>query len=336
MLAIQRHFLLVLGSILLLFACMLEATARAQESGKEPSKSALFGSGHGLDHVGIAVRDLETAKKRYRDLGFTLFGGSKHPGLGTRNSGPGFESGYLELLAVWDRTKAIGGMLATFLEKHEGGLFVGLDATPVDETAKLLRERGFTVHGPEAASAIEDTEQHDQPPNYGSWRFLGFPGGPIPAAHQPAKSSDTVFFLQYDPFVGNVHANTAKRLTSVWMAVTDLKASVPTYESMGFRASGRLPVVQLGAQGQEIEAGQGSILLLQPENSTGKVASFLAERGAEGIMGVSIEVASLQTARTVLEANTRRQFQPYAGPYGNSILIPPDLTHGMWIEFFQK
>ena len=39
---------------------------RAQESAKEPSKSAVFGSsGHGLDHVGVAVRDLETAKKDY-------------------------------------------------------------------------------------------------------------------------------------------------------------------------------------------------------------------------------------------------------------------------------
>ena len=330
----QKLFMLSLGCLFV--ACTLEETVRAQESAKEPSKSAVFGSGHGLDHVGIAVRDLETAKKTYRNLGFTVFGGSKHPGLGTRNSGPGFESGYLELLAVWDRTKAIGGMLATFLEKHEGGLFVGLDVSPVDETAKLLRDRGFAVHGPEAASAVEDTEQHDQPPNYGSWRFLGFPGGPIPAAHQPVKSSDTVFFLQYDPFVGNVHANTAKRLTAVWMGVTDLKASVPTYESMGFRASRKLPVAQLGAHGQEIEAGQGSILLLQPENSISKVASFLTERGAEGIMGVSIEVTSLQTARTVLEANTKRQFHPYAGPYGNSILIPPDLTHGIWIEFFQK
>ena len=53
-------------------------------------------------------------------------------------------------------------------------------------------------------------------------------------------------------------------------------------------------------------------------------------------MGVSIEVASLQTARSLLQANAKRQFDPYAGPYGQSILISPELTHGLWIEFFQK
>jgi len=329
----RKQFLLVLGC---LFAFMPELTLKAEEQTKDSSKLAILGSGHGIDHVGIAVRDLEAAKKTYRALGFTVFGGGKHPDLGTRNSGPSFENGYLELITFWDRSKAIGGMVANFLEKHEGGLFLGLDVSPVDGTAKLLRASGFNVHGPEAASAIEDPEQHDQPPNGGSWRFLGFPNGPIPAAHLPVKSSDAIFFLQYDPWVGNLHANTAKKLSSVWMGVRDLEASVRGYESMGFRHSHKLALPQLGAQAQEIEAGLGSILLLQPENSTGKVAAFLAERGAEGIIGVSIEVASLQTARSLVEANTNRQFEPYAGPYGHSILIPPEFTHGIWIEFFQK
>src|SRR5436190_12726137 len=236
--AAQKH--LVLSLSCLFFACVLERTTPGQEQVKDTPPSILLGSGHGLDHVGIAVRDLEIAKRTCRNLGFTVFAGVKHPDLGTRNSGPAFETGYLELITFWDRTKAIGGMVANFLQKHEGGLFVGLDVSPVDGTAKLLRASGFNVHGPEAASAIEDPEQHDQPPNGGSWRFLGFPNGPIPAAHLPVKSSDAIFFLQYDPWVGNLHANTAKKLSSVWMGVRDLEASVRGYESMGFRHSHKL------------------------------------------------------------------------------------------------
>jgi len=76
-------------------------------------------------------------------------------------------------------------------------------------------------------------------------------------------------------------------------------------------------------------------VLLEPKGEAGKVASFLAER-SEGIMGISIEVGSLKTARTLLENNTKRKFAPYAGAYGNSILIPAELAHGVWIEMFQK
>ena len=88
-------------------------------------------------------------------------------------------------------------------------------------------------------------------------------------------------------------------------------------------------------RGREIEAGGGRIVLLEPKGKTGKAASFLAERG-EGIMGVSIEVGSLETARALLEKNTKRDFVSYAGAYGNSILIPAELAHGVWIEMFQK
>jgi len=326
--ALQRLFMLFLGCLFL--ACLFESTMRAQESAKEPSKSAVFGSGHGLDHVGVAVRDLETAKKDYRDvLGFTVFAGGKHPN-GSRNSGPALESGYLELITFWDQTKPQGAMLAKFLEKYEGAIFVGLDVLPVDDTAKLLRARGVNVQGPEAGSISSDPEQRD--PGF-AWRLVGLDTGAVPAAHLPTKSTDAVFFIQYQ---GTAHPNTAKKLSSVWMAVRELEATAKEYETMGFRPGRKLAVPQLEARSQEIEAGDGTILLLQSQASTGKVASFLAERGAEGIMGVSIEVASLQTARTLLEANTKRQFAPYAGPFGQSILIPPEFTHGVWMEFFQK
>src|ERR1051326_887784 len=338
MCATHKRFLFVLGYFL--FAGFTNVTSRAQEQTKDSSKLAILGNGQGIDHIGIVVRDLETAKNTYRNLGFTVFAGGIEQ-LGTprpewRNSPIYLESGILELLTSLDRTKTFGSMLANFLEKHEGALFLGLEASPLDEAAKFLRSRGYNVQGPKSGTMNDDPEQTDKSPRWGSWRLAGFETGPIPAAHLPTKSTDAIFFIQYDPSGVTVHANTAKKLSSVWMAVKDLQASVREYKSMGLPTSRKLVVTQLGAQGQEIVAGQGSILLLQPEKSDGKVASFLAGRGAEGIMGVSLEVANLQTTRSLLEANTRRQFAPYAGPFGKSILIPPEFTHGVWMEFFQE
>src|SRR5205823_5731416 len=238
MIVTRKHFLWSLCCLFL--TLVVEPKIAAQEQTKDSSKPAILGTGHGVDHVGIAVRDLEIAKKTYRDvLGFAVFAGGKHPN-GTRNSGTALESGYLELITFWDRTKSQGSIVAQFLEKHEGSLFLGLDVSPVDDTAKLLRTRGFNIQGPESGSINVDPDQHEQPDQpLGSWRLVGLKSGPVPAAQLPAKSADAIFFIQYQP---TVQPNTAKKLSSVWMAVRDLEASVRDYQSMGFRVSRRLTV----------------------------------------------------------------------------------------------
>ena len=87
---------------------------RAQEQAKDASHSILFGSGHGIDHVGIAVRDLETAKRTYRDvLGFTVFAFGKES-HSVRSAGSYLESGLLELVTPWNRTKGVGEAVANF------------------------------------------------------------------------------------------------------------------------------------------------------------------------------------------------------------------------------
>ena len=53
-------------------------------------------------------------------------------------------------------------------------------------------------------------------------------------------------------------------------------------------------------------------------------------------MGMSIEVASLETSRALIEKNTKRELGSYAGAYGKSILIAAELAHWVWIEMFQK
>lgn len=74
----------------------------------------------GVDHVVIAVTDLERAIKDYTDLGFTVVRGGKHP-RGTHNALVAFADGaYFELLAFfepmpeqrwWPTTQRGGGLV---------------------------------------------------------------------------------------------------------------------------------------------------------------------------------------------------------------------------------
>jgi catechol 2,3-dioxygenase-like lactoylglutathione lyase family enzyme len=54
----------------------------------------------GIDHIVVAVPDLETAITNYSDLGFTVVRGGEHPSIGSHNALIAFQDGaYIELIA---------------------------------------------------------------------------------------------------------------------------------------------------------------------------------------------------------------------------------------------
>jgi hypothetical protein len=273
----------------------------------------------------VFVRDLEATGELYsRTLGFTVYPGATFPD-GARSKGVLLEEGYLELLSVTPleaKGKAVDR--ARFLQSHQGAVFLALEVSSAATAAEFLRSRGFEV-------TTESSEffrtVHFVEPVLAAETFL------IEYTRKTPCGAENQARAQPDPY--RAHPNTAKRLAAVWIAVHDADAAARAFNSIGLQAIRKLEVHSMGGKGWEIRAGQGRILLLQPDGRDSSVASFLQERG-EAIMGASLEVANLETAAGFANAAANRKLPPYQGAYGSSILVPGELTHGLWIEMFQR
>jgi catechol 2,3-dioxygenase-like lactoylglutathione lyase family enzyme len=316
--------------------------------------SALLGTGQGVNHVIIAVRSLNGSAHLYRHtLGFTVRTGGTFPN-GFANDVVSFENHtYLELATIYDPQKARkspeSAATMLFLKKHQGAIVLGLDVSSASATAAYLRGRNFEVAGP-MGGTVTPAGAKKTPSEL--WKTVAF--------SQPAVPGLPIFFIEYNrkamaklaqqvPQFGassedRTHANGATALYAVWMEVKSLRSATRVYEKVGFTVGRSLEWKEIGARGQEIEAGAGKIMLVAPQSANGPAARFERSREpfrlevglGESVMGVSIEVKSLAATRALLEARTHRKFATYAGPFGESLLVPAQFTQGVWMEFFQK
>jgi hypothetical protein len=107
------------------------------------------GSGLSVDHVVIAVSDLDRAAEDFRSLGFTLKPGSLHSN-GLLNAHVKFADGTaLELMSLnGDPTDSVAAAYATFLQAGEGGAFLAIKADParVADAARALDLPSRTTH----------------------------------------------------------------------------------------------------------------------------------------------------------------------------------------------
>ncbi|HEX4384353.1 MAG TPA: VOC family protein [Myxococcales bacterium] len=291
---------------------------------------------HGLDHVGIAVTDLAAARKTFHDgLGFGAVVPGKLPN-GIENINYYFEdSTYLETLTAYDPQKA--RQVADFTAKGEGAIFAALSINSPDAAKAFFDKRGVKTGAPIPGSIKTEREST-------SWKTMFFEGS--------AKSLELFFFIAYDQpqrneMLSKLHAaiqsgkvykhpNGALGIKAAWLAVPDLEQAVKQFEAAGFPAGATFAEPRLGGTGRLIEAGQGKIALIAPAASDSPVAQLLARRGGPALLGLSIEVSLLGVAQKFAARTTGHKMPAAAGALGQSIWIEPAVTHGAWLELFQR
>ena len=308
-----------------------------------PVPHPLLGQGWGIDHVGVGVRDLSKAQRDYEQLGFKVSEGGHFPGR-LFNSIINLENKtYLELLSVKEpegnpASQGDAAEIADFVKKHEGAMFLGLNVSSAKVAASYLKTQNFDVEGPDPGSLMKEGETKPPPTQWYS----------VSTADKPAPNklgfSVPIFLIEYlsSDWYDKArkenrteHPNTAIGIHAVWFAVHDLKSQLLTLRDAGFGAEEYRNVRLLGAGGRELKAGSGAMILLESGDKSSMLQKYLSDHD-EGIIAVSVEVSDLSKAHRMAESATHSKIEIYKGTYGQSFLPSPDVTHGVWLEMFQR
>jgi catechol 2,3-dioxygenase-like lactoylglutathione lyase family enzyme len=299
-----------------------------------------LGVGRGIDHVGMLVR-LENfddaANVLTQQLGFSATAILQSP-AGVENRLIWFDDlSYLELDAFTADNPGTAPFLA-FLEHHEGAKFYGTQVFDAARAVAFLDGAGYPNIGPIPASPLTIQSTGQVVGLTPLWSSII-----LTAKLAPDNSN---FFLAYDePQVHQLfvdfpvlaprpHPNSARRIDTVWLVVSDLAAAVDFYTGLGLEVrTDQERIGYLGGLGTRVRCHNATLVLLQPAGP-GLVADFAADRG-EGILGVSIEVRDLGVAHRLVQGNTGLTLPIFHFRGRERFLIPASVAHGVLIEMVE-
>ncbi|WP_390347572.1 VOC family protein [Variovorax boronicumulans] len=175
-----------------------------------------------LDHVVIAVHDLERAIADYAALGFHVLRGGDHPGRSTHNALVVFSDGsYFELIA-W-REPAPAERWWQLLQRHGEGI-VDFALLPRDTAVTVAdaKARGLVLEGPLDGGRVRPDGEH-----------LRWQTARAPSADLPFLCGDlTRRALRVPEGAARVHPNGVLGVASLAIAVRDLDATLARYRAL--------------------------------------------------------------------------------------------------------
>jgi catechol 2,3-dioxygenase-like lactoylglutathione lyase family enzyme len=268
------------------------------------ARPTLWGKERGLDHVGIAVQDLDAAKKTFHDgLGFGGMEAGKLPN-GIQNINYYFEdSTYLETFNYWDGRPP----------PREG--FAVLSVESVQNVKQLL--------GAKVGEPIEGGIQTAREQSH--WQTLFFARDtPLFFIEYPQpKRSQNLAKLEQAISSGRIykHPNGALGIKAAWLAVPDVDAALKMFADCGMRAGEAVEEPRLGAKGRAVDAGAGKIFVVS------------APGVPPGIFGLSVEVSIVGVAQGFVARFTQQPALVQRGVLGDSVWVQ---ALGTSLEFFQR
>lgn len=277
------------------------APARADAAAAEAARSSAT-TVAGLDHVPVAVRDLEAAAARFERLGFVLKPGRLHAN-GLRNRHAKFPDGTeIELITASEAGDALTTEYVAHLAGGDGPAFLALFAPDRDRLARELRAAGLR---PRASDGLLFFDAGD-PLRY---LFFGARG---------ASPTDRPEHFR--------HPNGADALVAAWLSADDLSAERRLLATVGATFAEEEVHAPAATRATVARLPYGEVLLLAGP----------ARAGGRRIAGVTVRTRSLAAARAVLAARGGPPVAVVRTPRGASVFLPPGETAGLWIELREE
>ncbi|HYM01687.1 MAG TPA: VOC family protein [Stellaceae bacterium] len=273
----------------------------------------------GIDHVLIAVRDLDRARLAWERLGFTLTPRGRHLQQGTGNYCIMFPGDYIELLGVVDPSQGTGA-LGNMDDTGEGPHGLAFGTRSGDDTAAALIRRGLHPGAPRDLARQLELPEGTVLPRFKLVTLLSEETPGLSAFVCQHLTPELVRRPQWLK-----HANAAIGLRGVTVMVETTAALPDAYDKL-FPAS-----VNTTDDVVTVHAGRHRIIFATPDDVSALYpeADIDFDQALPAIVAVTLRSHDL--ART---ADHLTQWQvPYDEGAGATITVPPKEATGTLLIF---
>jgi hypothetical protein len=292
----ERHLrgpILCLCALATLFLTVVPAGTYARELANVPLVV-------GLDHVPVAVGNLDSAADLFRSLGFALKLGRPHTN-GIRNQHVKFPDGTeIELITAAEARDSMTAEYRQYLLNGDGPAFAGLYAPSIEQVVERF-------------SAAHVEYSHDAGlltfPQTNELHYLFIGSRNLTPTDRPENFA---------------HQNTAESLIGIWLASENPSAERHMLELLGADISDMQVHVPDETRCPVARFPQGQVVLLPRSRQ---------QIPGRRIVGATVRVRTLSALQLILRANGMKVPGVIQTRESRSIFLPPGLTHGLWLEF---
>ncbi len=254
----------------------------------------------GIDHLPVAVSDLDRAAEIYRRLGFSIKPGRLHAD-GIRNQHVKFEDGGgIELITAQRATDALSANYVQLLAQGEGPAFLSFHTLNLPALETAFRRARFSYREDDRTLTFRDP----------ALQFVFFFEG------SNRSPTDRPEHFQ--------HANSAYATAGVWIADDEDSPLAPLLKSAGGEVITKKVFAPTERSAKIVQVQNGEVVCLP------KSSQIIPGRPIVGVVFLTRDLAALE--RCLNAAHIPSAAHVEAARH-RSVMIGPQQTLGLWLEF---